>query len=54
MKPYTIRLAFDKTIIYDVDVKANNLKEAIPKAKEKLAKRLFKPSRITYWDKIEN
>ena len=53
-KSYTIRLAFDKTIIYDVEVKAGSHREAVTKAKERLARRLFKPGKITYWDKIEN
>ena len=47
MKSYFVRIYFDGSLIYGVDVKANSKREAYKKAKERLARKLFRKSRLT-------
>lgn len=54
MKPYIVSIEFDGSIIYTEDVKANNRREAARKAKQRLAKRLFKESRLKTYDVQED
>lgn len=47
MKSYYVSITFDKSLIYTEEIKANNKKEAYAKAKKRLAKKLFRPSKLT-------
>lgn len=47
MKNYIVRIEFDHALIYSEEVKAGNKKEAYAKAKKRLAKKLFRPSKLT-------
>lgn len=46
MKSYFVRITFDGSLIYGEDVMANSKSEAYIKAKEKLARKLFKKSKL--------
>lgn len=50
---YIVHIAFDKQLIYDVDVKAKNKPEAYRKAKQKLARQLFKMSKLKNYSCIQ-
>jgi len=50
---YIVRIAFDKHLIYDVDVKAKNKPEAYRKAKQKLARQIFKMSKLKSYDCVQ-
>lgn len=47
---YLVRIEFDKAVIYQEDVTANSRKEAYAKAKARLAKKLFKASKLKNYD----
>lgn len=47
MRPYFVCITFDGSLIYGEDVMANSKREAYTKAKNKLARKLFKMSKLT-------
>lgn len=49
---YIVRFSYEG-FIHDVDVTANNKREAYKKGKQKLAKRLFKMSMLRNYECIE-
>lgn len=51
LKSFFVNIIFDNHLIYGVDVKAKNKPEAYRKAKTKLAKQLFKESKLKNYDK---
>lgn len=53
LNSYIVRIAFDKHLIYNVDVKAKNKPEAYRKAKQKLARQLFKMSKLKSYDCVQ-
>ena len=53
MKNYYVKICFDKNMIYGIDVKAKDKKEAYQKAKYFLAKKLFKNSKLTNYECTE-
>ena len=53
MKLYLVSIEFDNALIYQEDVKANNKREAARKAKQRLAKKLFKESKLKTYDVVE-
>ena len=54
MKTFHVRLSFDGHIIYNMEgIRARNKTEAYRKAKEKLAKQLFKMSKIRNQECLE-
>lgn len=46
MKTYDVQMIFKKTLIFNIDVKANSKREAYAKARTRLARKLFKPSNL--------
>lgn len=46
IKKYLTRITFDGMVIYAEEVKANSKREAYDKAKTRLAKKLFKCSKL--------
>lgn len=54
MKKYMVRIEFDKLLIYQEDVYANTKREAYSKAKKRLAKKLFKMSKLKNYYCVED
>ena len=54
MKLYHVNIEFDNALIYQEDIKANNKREAAKKAKQRLAKKLFKESKLKTYDVVES
>lgn len=53
MNNYYVKICFDKTMIYGIDVKAKDKKGAYQKAKDLLAKKLFKKSKLKKYECTE-
>lgn len=47
MKTYIVSILFDKSTIYQVDVRATSKNDAYQKAKTRLIRKLFNPSKLT-------
>lgn len=50
MKTYFVIIEFDKALLYQVEVKARNKIEAYAKAKAKLARQIFKSTKLKQYD----
>jgi hypothetical protein len=54
MKKYIVTILFDKSLTYQEDVYANTKREAYSKAKKRLAKKLFKMSKLKNYYCVED